>query len=114
MGRLCSPGIAILVASVAVLIGLAAPAYADPTSEDANFLAALDNAGISYGSPNQAIAAGNAVCQLLSEGRGLCDLVRVDVLAARECDGFRAAAAGGQRRSARSPNCESRAPTRFM
>jgi Protein of unknown function (DUF732) len=77
MGRLCRcspfPGITILVASVAVLIGLAIPAYGDPTSQDANFLAALDKAGISYGSPDQAIAAGNAVCQLLSEGKSAAE-----------------------------------------
>ncbi|MGV0624478.1 DUF732 domain-containing protein [Mycolicibacter minnesotensis] len=49
------------------LLGLAAPAVADPAS-DSTFLGALDQMGISYPSAADAVAGGQAVCQYLVEG----------------------------------------------
>lgn len=46
--------------SLATMIGMAVPAYADST--DDQFLAALGAAGITYPDPDKAIAAGKGVC----------------------------------------------------
>jgi hypothetical protein len=60
------------IVSVCTMIGLAAPAYADPAppvdGDDAGFLAALRQDGISYASPGQAVTAGKAVCTCLNNG----------------------------------------------
>ncbi|HEU4361510.1 MAG TPA: DUF732 domain-containing protein, partial [Mycobacterium sp.] len=57
-----------LVAAMAVagLLGWAAPASAEPG--DAGFLGALDQMGISYPNPADAIAGGQEVCRYLAEG----------------------------------------------
>ncbi len=63
---------------VAAMIGLAAPAYADPPpveGDDAGFLAALQQAGISYASPDAAVGAGKAVCHCLNNGESGLELV---------------------------------------
>ena len=62
---------------VAAMIGLAAPAYADPGDggDDASFLAALDKVGITYSSPAQAVASGRAVCECLNNGESGLELV---------------------------------------
>lgn len=52
--------------AVAGLLGLAAPVAAE--TEDAGFLSALDQMGISYPNPGDAVAGGHAVCQYLAEG----------------------------------------------
>ena len=57
----------VVLAGFAATIGLAAPALADPAA-DANFLAALNNAGITYQSGPDAIAIGQRACQLMDEG----------------------------------------------
>ncbi len=62
-------GVAIAVA----VIGLAAPALADqgPNTDpatDADFLAALRFAGITYQDPNAAISAAKTLCQLEDSG----------------------------------------------
>jgi Protein of unknown function (DUF732) len=58
--------------SVCTMISLAAPAYADPAApsggDDAGFLTALRQDGISYASPGQAVTAGKAVCTCLNNG----------------------------------------------
>ena len=60
------------VVGVCTMIGLAAPANADPappvTGDDAGFLAALRQDGISYASPAQAVTAGRAACTCLNNG----------------------------------------------
>jgi hypothetical protein len=70
---------ALLVAiSVCSVIGLAAPAYADPndaTGDDAGFLSALQQVGIHYPSPAQAITAGKSVCGCLNNGESGLELV---------------------------------------
>jgi hypothetical protein len=63
-----------LLAGVAAVIGLAAPAHADP-ADDA-FLAALTKDGISYRNPDKAIKAGQKVCDLASSGTSQLDIVR--------------------------------------
>jgi len=64
---------------VAAMVGLASPAYADPPpvpdGDDAGFLAALQQAGISYASPAQAVASGRAVCTCLNNGESGLELV---------------------------------------
>jgi Protein of unknown function (DUF732) len=62
------------------IIGLAAPAHADPQppppdGDDAGFLGALHQAGISYASPDAAIASGKAVCTCLNNGESGLELV---------------------------------------
>ena len=55
----------IVLASFAAVVGLAPTAQADP---DASFLAALNNAGITYQSAPDAIAIGQRACQLMDQG----------------------------------------------
>jgi hypothetical protein len=63
----------------AVVIGLAAPAYADPppapNGDDGGFLAALHQAGIGYSSSDAAVASGKAVCTCLNNGESGLELV---------------------------------------
>ncbi|OBG49580.1 hypothetical protein A9X03_27485 [Mycobacterium sp. E1715] len=60
------------ISSVAVMIGLAAPAYADDT--DGAFLASLDAAGFTYTDPGQAIQAAHYVCSAASGGTAIADI----------------------------------------
>lgn len=63
---------------ISAMIGLAAPAYAAPddsTGDDAGFLAALQQDGISYSSPASAIASAHAVCECLDDGESGLELV---------------------------------------
>jgi len=63
---------------VSAMIGLASPAYADPEpapADDAGFLAALQQDGITYASPAQAIGSAHAVCECLDNGETGLDLV---------------------------------------
>lgn len=48
------------------LVGLAAPAAAD--TGDTGFLGALDQMGIYYPNPAEAVAGAQAVCQYIAEG----------------------------------------------
>jgi predicted RNase H-like HicB family nuclease len=64
--------------SIGVMIGIAAPAYADPddtTGDDAGFLSALQKVGIHYPSPAQAVTAGKSVCGCLNNGESALELV---------------------------------------
>jgi hypothetical protein len=63
------------LSTIAVAIGLAAPAHADPSSDDASFLEALKSAGITYQSPEGAVANGKAVCGMLDDGKSAADIV---------------------------------------
>ncbi|KBB64426.1 hypothetical protein AO57_03945, partial [Mycobacterium tuberculosis M1956] len=54
--------------SIPLMIGLAVPAHAGPSGDDAVFLASLERAGITYSHPDQAIASGKAVCALVESG----------------------------------------------
>jgi hypothetical protein len=68
------------VASCAAVIGLAAPAHADPAGNasgiDASFLAALKQAGITYQNPNVAIDVGRRACQLMDQGNSESDVIK--------------------------------------
>lgn len=56
------------VTSVMVMVGLAVPAHGDPAGDDAAFLGALANAGITVPDPAQAINSAQAVCGLMRNG----------------------------------------------
>jgi hypothetical protein len=63
---------------VGIVIGSAAPAYADPgdvTGDDAGFLSAIQKVGIHYPSPAQAVTAGKSVCGCLNNGESALELV---------------------------------------
>jgi hypothetical protein len=70
----------IALASLAVVIGVAVPAQADPNSTDsgtdANFLTALRRAGITYGSADTAVAAAKAACGLMDQGQPETDVIK--------------------------------------
>ena len=61
---------------MAAMIGSAVPAHADVDSNDQNFLAALNKAGITSSSPEQAVTAGKTVCQMMGDGTTNADLVK--------------------------------------
>jgi hypothetical protein len=68
----------LVVLGVSAAIGFAAPAYGNPGDEggdDAGFLSALRQVGITYSSPDRAIASGKAVCGCLSNGESGLELV---------------------------------------
>ncbi|MGA8250820.1 MAG: DUF732 domain-containing protein [Mycobacterium sp.] len=72
--------ILLAVLGVSAMIGLAAPAYADPDpapppADDGGFLAALQQDGIAYPSPAQAIGSARAVCECLDNGETGLNLV---------------------------------------
>jgi hypothetical protein len=65
----------LMLTSVAAMIGLAAPAYADPSGNDAEFLKHLKNAGLSYQDPDKAISVAKDVCDLADKGTPGTDIV---------------------------------------
>lgn len=68
----------VVIFSVCAAIGLAAPAYADQdeaNGDDAGFLSDLQQAGIHYPSPAQAVTAGKSVCGCLNNGEPALELV---------------------------------------
>jgi Protein of unknown function (DUF732) len=63
----------LILTSVAVMIGMAAPAYADdppspPSGADADFIAQLNAAGLTDQDPTKAIAAAKDMCSLMDNG----------------------------------------------
>ena len=62
----------VALTSLAILIGAAAPAYADPaggaTGADGAFLSSLQKEGVSYQSEPAAISVGKKACELLDQG----------------------------------------------
>ncbi|BBX61512.1 hypothetical protein MSAS_06860 [Mycobacterium saskatchewanense] len=62
-----------------VAIGFASPASADPppppAGDDAGFLAALHQVGMTYANPDAVIASGKAVCSCLNNGESGLELV---------------------------------------
>jgi hypothetical protein len=68
------------VASVVVMIGIAAPAYADDgdggdISNDKAFLAELRQAGLTYQDPDNAVTAAKSVCQLVDDGKSVAEII---------------------------------------
>jgi Protein of unknown function (DUF732) len=66
----------VVLASFAAVIGLAVPAHADPSGDDAAFLAALKQAGITYQDPDRAVAVGKRVCSLADKGMTGAEIVK--------------------------------------
>ena len=65
----------LLPIGAAVMIALAAPAYADPTpNNDADFLKQLNDAGLTYKDPAQAVAAAKDICDLSDKGTSAADI----------------------------------------
>src|ERR1700691_3060585 len=65
---------------VLAMIGISTPADSDPPpapldGDDAGFLAALHQVGITYSNPGQAIMSGKAVCTCLNNGESGLELV---------------------------------------
>lgn len=61
----------VLSAFLGAIVMLAAPAHSDPggpQGQDAAFLAALTNAGLTVPDPSQAVASAHAVCGLMRNG----------------------------------------------
>lgn len=66
----------LLLAGIPAVIGLAAPALAEPVGSDVSFLTALTGAGLGHrGSDQVAISAGHSVCQLMDAGLTPMDTV---------------------------------------
>ena len=69
-------------AAVATMVGLAVPALADPPppappdpAADANFIASLKNAGMTFRSGSDAVAAGRLACDMMNSGTSEQDVV---------------------------------------
>jgi hypothetical protein len=70
----------VVLASFAAVIGVATPALADPgrndPGPDANFLAALNNARITYHNGADAVAVGKKACELMDQGQREADVIK--------------------------------------
>jgi hypothetical protein len=64
----------LLLASAAVVVGLAAPAQAD--DPDPKFLSSLNNAGITYKDGPDATATGRQACQFMDQGHPEADVIK--------------------------------------
>jgi hypothetical protein len=64
----------LFLASSAAVIGLAAPAQAD--AADPNFVAALNNAGITYKNGSDVTGIGRRECQLMDQGHSESDVIK--------------------------------------
>jgi hypothetical protein len=67
-------------ASAVVMIGIAAPAYADDgdggdIGNDKDFLAELRQVGVTYQDPDNAVAAAKSVCQLVDNGKSVAEIL---------------------------------------
>ncbi|SOX54109.1 DUF732 domain-containing protein [Mycobacterium ahvazicum] len=62
----------------AAMLGVAAPAHSDPAggSDDADFLATVRGAGITYTDSAQAVAFGKTVCGLMGAGKSGPELIQ--------------------------------------
>jgi Protein of unknown function (DUF732) len=72
----------LVLASVAAAVGLAVPALADPPdppapdpAADANFIASLKNAGMTFRKESDAVAAGRLSCDMMNSGTSEQDVV---------------------------------------
>ena len=72
----------LVLASAATALGLAVPALADPPdppapdpAADANFIASLKNAGMTFRSGSDAVAAGRLACDMMNSGTSEQDVV---------------------------------------
>jgi hypothetical protein len=67
--------LALLIAPITT-IGLAVPAHADAAEDDADFLAGLKQAGITYNNPERAVEIGRAVCDHMNHDVTGADVVK--------------------------------------
>ena len=61
----------VALVGVSAVLGLAPPAYGDPTvggNDEAGFLASLRSAGITYTTPDAAVLFAKAVCESMGNG----------------------------------------------
>ena len=73
----------LVLASVAMTLGLAAPALADPPPDppppdpavDAHFITSLKNAGMTFRKESDAVAAGRLSCDMMNSGTSEQDVV---------------------------------------
>lgn len=72
----------LVLASVAAALSLAVPALADPPDPpapdpavDANFIASLKNAGMTFRKESDAVAAGRLACDMMNSGTSEQDVV---------------------------------------
>jgi Protein of unknown function (DUF732) len=66
----------VAVGGFAAVIGLTTPAQADPDDPGADFLAALNNARITYQSGPDAVGIGRRACQLMDQGHSQADVIK--------------------------------------
>ncbi|MFZ3345602.1 MAG: DUF732 domain-containing protein [Mycobacterium sp.] len=67
----------LMLLGVAFMTAVAAPAYADPPSDnDAKFLQELSDAGLTYQDPAVAITVAKDVCDLVDKGTPDTDIVK--------------------------------------
>jgi len=62
------------LAGLAVMVGVAVPAYADSTDDE--FIATIQAAGISFPDPARVITAGKWVCERAGQGTQMVDVVK--------------------------------------
>jgi hypothetical protein len=66
--------LAVTFVGVATAVTVAAPAHADPNTDN-SFLGALSNAGVGYNDPNATTALGQSICPMLVEpGKSLASV----------------------------------------
>lgn len=69
----------VALAGFAALVGVAVPAHADPgvaSGSDASFIAALNQAGITYQDPAAAVGVGKRACELMDQGSPQVDVIK--------------------------------------
>ena len=67
----------LMLISAASMIGMAAPAYADPVSDDdAGFLKQITAAGLTYKDPAQTVAVAKNVCDMADKGTSETEIER--------------------------------------
>jgi hypothetical protein len=74
--------LSLALATVATMVGLAVPALADPPdppppdpAADANFIASLNQAGMTFRKESDAVAAGRLACDMMNSGTSEQDVV---------------------------------------
>ena len=66
----------VALAGFAAVMGLATPARANAGDPDADFRAALNNAGITYKNGPEAVGIGRRACELMDQGHSQADVVK--------------------------------------
>jgi hypothetical protein len=64
-----------VLASAVAVIGLAAPAHADATQDQA-FLVAVQSAGLNFANADNTIAEGKDVCEMAKSGKPAAEVVK--------------------------------------